>query len=329
MKRKVLFLISFLSFALVFILQFIFPLTAQNSDPIPSWQKGATKTALIEFVNQVTTSGSLDFIPQSDRIATFDNDGTLWPEQPVIQVMFVLDRLKEMIKDEPSLGEKQPFQAALKGDMNYLKEAGEAAIMSILAATHSGMTEKQFEVEVREFFAKETHPILKKKYTNLAYQPMVELMEYLRKNDFQTWICSGGGIDFIRVISPSMYGIPVEQVIGSRLKKEFIEKDGKSVIWRKAELDSFNDQQMKPVNIDLQIGKRPIFAAGNVRSGGDIAMLTYTKDNSLPSFQLLINHDDAEREFAYAEKDNLSLKTANKSGWQIVSMKNDWQTIFK
>jgi hypothetical protein len=304
--------------------------TAQTSfpDPLPSWNQGTVKTAIIEFVSRTTAAGSPDYIPPTERIATFDNDGTLWPEQPLIQGMFVLERLKAMGKSDPSLRQKQPFQAALEGDLAYIKQAGEEAIMQLVAAVHANQTQEQFEAEARVFFAKSSHPTFKVPYTQLAYQPMVELLAYLRKNGFQTWICSGGGIDFLRVISEPMYGIPPQQVIGSSLKKEFLEKDGKSVLWREAELASFNDKGVKPLNIDLHIGKRPVFAAGNVRSGGDIAMLTYSQGQVPLSLQLLLNHDDAEREFAYSEPDDASLTAAQEKGWQVVSLKKDWQRVF-
>ncbi|MBR8829251.1 MAG: haloacid dehalogenase-like hydrolase [Gomphosphaeria aponina SAG 52.96 = DSM 107014] len=302
--------------------------TAQTPDPLPSWNEGTVKTAMIEFVESVTTKGSPNFVEVSQRIATFDNDGTLWPEQPLIQGMFVLEKIKQMAAADPTLKEKQPFQAALAGDLEYIKAAGEQAIMELVAAVHSNKTEAEFTTEAQAFFAQGVHPTLNLPYTQLAYQPMVELLEYLRANGFQTWICSGGGIDFIRIISEEMYAIESQQVIGSSVKKEFREQDGNWVMWRIPELNSFNDKEVKPVNIDLHIHQIPIFAAGNVRSGGDIAMLTYVGSNNLPSFQLLINHDDAEREFVYQEADNASLNAAQENAWQVVSMKNDWKNIF-
>jgi hypothetical protein len=203
-----------------------------------------------------------------------------------------------------------------------------AEVTELLAAINSGMTEEKFEQEVQQFFNSQTHPTLGVLYTELAYQPMVELLEYLQKNGFKTWICSGGGIDFIRQISQSLYGIPPQQVIGSSVKKEFVLENGKPVLKRMAELGSYNDNVVKPVNIDLHIGKPPVFAGGNVRSGGDIAMLSYSQTYPGSSFQLLINHDDRDREFAYTEPDNASLKVAETNGWKVVSMKEDWKTIF-
>ncbi|GAB4382750.1 MAG: HAD family hydrolase [Elainellaceae cyanobacterium] len=296
-------------------------------DPLPSWNDGRVKQSITEFVARVTTANSPDFVPVEDRIATFDNDGTLWAEQPVIQGMFVLARLKEMAAADPSLNQEQPFQAALAGDVAYFKQAGEEAIMELLAATHANTTQEQFEQEVRSFFETGVHPTLNVPYTQVTYKPMVELLEYLRANQFQTWICSGGGIDFIRVISQQFYGIPLQQVIGSSIKTEFIEQDDQYVLWRLPELGRNNDKTGKPVGIDLHIGKRPIFAAGNERSGGDIAMLTYSQQQQ-PSFQLLINHDDGDREFAYEEPDNASLNAAQANSLKVVSIKNDWKQVF-
>ncbi len=303
---------------------------AQNSssDPLPSWNSGTVKTAIIEFVNSTTTLGGPDYLSPENRIATFDNDGTLWAEKPLIQGMFVLERLKALVKMNPSLREKQPFKAALDGDLAYIKQVGEEAVMELLAAVHANQTQETFVTEARHFFETGIHPTLNVPYTQLAYKPMQELIAYLQKNDFQTWICSGGGVDFIRLISESMYGISSQQVIGSSLKKEFIEKEGQFAIWRTDKLNSFNDKAVKPVNIDLHIGQRPILAAGNVRNGGDIAILNYSQGGKQKSLQLLINHDDAEREFAYAEADNASLTAAQTNNWQVISMKKDWKQIF-
>ncbi|QYO64750.1 haloacid dehalogenase-like hydrolase [Leptolyngbya sp. 7M] len=262
----------------------ISPTSAQGiDDPLPSWNDGEVKQSIIEFVTRVTTENSPDFVPIADRIATFDNDGTLWAEQPVVQGMFVLEKLQAMAAADPSLTQRQPFQAALERDVEYFKQAGEAAIMELLTATHTNMTQEQFQQEVQQFFATAIHPTLNLPYTKVTYRPMVELLEYLRANQFQTWICSGGGIDFMRVVSESLYGIPPEQVIGSFVKEEFIEVDGKDVIWRLPEIARINDQAGKPIGIDLHIGKRPVFAAGNERTGGDIAMLTYSQQQQ-PSF---------------------------------------------
>lgn len=297
-------------------------------DPLPSWNQGVVKQSIIDFVTRVTTKGSPDFVSVEDRIATFDNDGTLWAEQPTyIQVLFVLARLEDAAADDPTLRKKQPFKAALERDMTYLSQISEAEVMELLTATHSNTTQEQFEAEVRSFYETATHPTLKVPVTKVGYKPMRELLDYLRANGFQTWICSGGGIDFMRMITKQIYDIPPQQVIGSSGKKEFIDKDRTQVVWRLPAVARVNDKAGKPIGIDLHIGKRPVFAAGNVKSGGDIAMLTYSQQRS-PSFQLLINHDDAKREFAYQEKNNASLNAANANGWTVVSIKNDWKTVF-
>ncbi|MDF5715799.1 MAG: HAD family hydrolase [Rhizonema sp. NSF051] len=301
---------------------------ALKIDPLPSWNQGMTKTSIIEFVNRVTIKDSPEFVPKEDRIAVFDHDGTLWPEEPFIQMMFVKERLKSMVKTDVSLREKQPFKTVLEDSKHDFDSDEKETTMNLFAFASARMTENQYKTEAKAFFAQGIHPTLNLPYTKVAYQPMVELMEYLRNNDFQTWICSKGAIDFIRIISQEMYGIPPQQVIGSSTTKEFIKNDGKSVMWRKDELDLFSDQLMKPVYIDLFIGKQPLFVAGNVRSEGDIGMLTFSQMQDNPSFQLLINHDDEQREFAYSEPGNGSLNAAQKNSWQVVSMKNDWKLIF-
>jgi phosphoserine phosphatase len=300
-----------------------------TDDPLPSWNDGGVKQAIVEFVSRVTTTDSPDFVPVADRIATFDNDGTLWAEQPTYnQVLFVSARVKDLAANDPSLRQKQPFKAILENDMAYLSQLGEADVMELLAATHSNMTQAQFEAEVRSFYQTAIHPTLQVPITQVTYKPMRELLNYLRANGFQTWICSGGGIDFMRVITERIYGIPPQQVIGSSLKKKFTDKAGASVIWRLPEAARVNDKAGKPIGIDLHIGKRPVFAAGNVKSGGDIAMLTYSQGRPGASFQLMINHDDAQREFAYQEPDNASLNAAQANGWQVVSIQKDWKTVF-
>jgi hypothetical protein len=327
-KRIYLAIAAICAIALIWLSGLMSPtLVRAETDPLPSWNDGTVKQAITEFVSRITTPGSPNFVPVADRIATFDNDGTLWAEQPIVQGMFTLAKLKEMVATDPSLTQKQPFQAALAGDMAYFKQADEEAIVELLSLTHANMTQTQFEQEVQQFFKTGVYPTLKVPYTQVTYKPMVELLEYLRANGFQTWICSGGGVDFMRVVSQPLYGIPPQQVIGSHIKKEFTQKEGKFTLWRLPALGRINDKAGKPVGIDLHIGKRPVFAAGNVRSGGDIAMFTYSQQQQ-PSFQLLINHDDAQREFAYQEPDNASLNAARANGWQVVSMKKDWQTVF-
>ena len=299
-----------------------------GSDPLPSWNDNATKQRIIQFVTKVTTANGPDYVSPEERIATFDNDGTLWTEQPVVQGAFILYRLKKMVEKDPSLKQRQPFKAALENDRDYLKTEGMPAILELFSATHGGMSDEAFDAEVEAFLADGKHPKLGYSFSKLTYQPMIELLDYLRSNGFKVYIVSGGGIDFMRVISMPLYGIPAEQVIGSSGEKEFIEENGKWSMKRSGKLASYNDMNDKAVNIDLHIGKRPLLAMGNVRSGGDIGMLSYSQGRSGPSLQLLVYHDDPDREFAYVEKDGKSLKAAKANGWAIVSMKTDWKNLF-
>ncbi len=300
----------------------------EGTDPLPSWKDTKVKQRILAFVKSVTDKDSPDYIPPQDRIATFDNDGTLWCEKPTVEVVFTLARLKAMAAKDPTLKEKQPFKAALEGDHEYFHKAGMKAVLELVLATHGDMAHAQFVEEARAFFKTARHPRFGVPYQKLAYQPMVEVLRYLRANGFQTWICSGGWMDFMRIVSQEAYGIPPQQAIGSSLKLKWVEKDGKHVLWILRQLLTFCDEDDKPVNIELHIGKRPVFAAGNVRSGGDIAMLTYCQGSKYRTLQLMVNHDDSEREYAYSEPNNASLNAARKGGWTVVSMKNDWQTIF-
>lgn len=329
-KRIYLLITATFAIALIWLNGLISPVPVHAiDDPLPSWNDGRVKQSITEFVARVTTADSPDFVPVEDRIATFDNDGTLWVEQPTYnQVLFVIARVEDLAANDPSLPQKQPFKAILEKDMAYLSQLSEADAMELIAVTHSNITQEQFETEARSFYQTAIHPTLQVPITQVTYKPMRELLDYLRANGFQTWICSGGGIDFIREVSQPLYGIPPQQVIGSSLKKEFTDKAGETVIWRLPEVGSVNDKAGKPVGIDLHIGKRPVFAAGNVKSGGDIAMLTYSQERPSASFQLLINHDDAQREFAYQEPDNASLNAAQTNGWNVVSIKNDWKQVF-
>jgi phosphoserine phosphatase len=297
-------------------------------DPLPSWNEGPAREAILEFVQRVTTPGP-DFVPVEERIAAFDNDGTLWVEKPLpTEVYFVLARVRELAARDPSLAARQPFRAALEGDATYFHEAGPQAVLALFAATHAGMTQEEFAYDVRRFLSDGHHPSLDRPFADAAYQPMLELLEYLRANGFQTWISSGGTLDFIRVLAPHAYGIPPERTIGSELKRETRRADGRLSIYRLAQGEHLNDRDGKPVGIDRHIGRRPLFVAGNVLSGGDIAMMEYSRGRGGPSLQLLINHDDAAREFAYAEKDGASLAAARQLGFVVVSMRSDWKRIF-
>jgi len=305
---------------------------AQSTDPLPSWSDGETKAAITRFVTNVTTEGSPDFVPSAQRIATFDNDGTLWAEQPVVQLEYVAYQIKKMSGQHPEWKSQDPFKAVLEGDKeylinDYLNNHGKG-LHELVLATHAGMTAQEFDEMVLEFFNTAQHPKFKQMYNRTAYQPMLELLAYLRNNGFQTYLSSGGGIDFMRVIAMDTYGIVPENVIGSFATNSFEQVDGEWKIVKGTKNIFMHDGLTKPVGIDLHIGRIPIFVAGNVRSGGDIGQLTYSQTNELPNFQLLINHDDEVREFAYAESDNASLDAAESGGWHVVSMKHDWQRIF-
>ncbi|AFZ45022.1 hypothetical protein PCC7418_2892 [Halothece sp. PCC 7418] len=305
------------------------PTLALNPDPLPSWQDRPVKSAILDFVQQATSEGSDGYIPPRDRIATFDNDGTLWCEQPLVQGMFVISQVKARIEMQPELSDRPVVRALLTRDPSYFAQPeARAELLKLLATISANMPQEEYERKAQSFLETATHPEYGVKYTELGYQPQLELLAYLRANGFQTWICTGGGIDFVRLISTSMYGITPQQVIGSSLEKEYRSVDGGNVIWRLPQIDLINDKAGKPVGIDRAIGQPPVFACGNVRSGGDIAMLTYSQSAFYPTFQLLINHDDDECEFAYSEADNASLNTAQDKGWQVVSMKTDWLQFF-
>jgi phosphoserine phosphatase len=309
--------------------------TAVNSaslDPLPSWKDGLTKSAIIQFVNEVTNVDSSNYTQPKDRIATFDQDGTLWCEQPVAQLEFVSYQIKKMAISHPEWKDEQPYKSIIEGDKNYLindyiNNHGKE-LMKLILTTHSGMTLDKFNSDVEEFINSSLHPKYNKKYTETVYQPMIELLQYLQNKDFKTYICSGGGNDFMRVFAEETYGIVPENVIGTFAMNSFEQVNGSWNIVKGKDNFFMNDGLTKPAAIEQRIGRVPIFVAGNVRSGGDIGQLTYGNTNKLPNFQLLVNHDDDIREFAYSEKDSASLKAAENGQWQVVSMKNDWSTIF-
>ena len=305
---------------------------AQSPDPLPSWNDGEVKHAIIQFVASVTTEGGPDFVPQEKRIATFDNDGTLWAEQPVVQFEFVAYRIKKMAPEHPEWKSQNPYKAILEGDTDYLindymNNHGKG-LLELILATHSGVTKEEFDEMVLEFFHSAQHPKFKLTYNKTAYQPMLELLAYLRNHGFKTYLSSGGGVGFMRVIAYDTYGIVPEHVIGSYAINSFEQVDGEWKIVKSSKNLFVHDGLTKPVGIDLHIGRIPIFVGGNVRSGGDIGQLAYSQTNTLPNFQLLINHDDAVREFAYSEEDNASLNAAKSGEWHVVSMKDDWARIF-
>ncbi|MBY8978031.1 haloacid dehalogenase-like hydrolase [Rhodobacteraceae bacterium NNCM2] len=309
-----------------------------QEDPLPSWNDGENKAAIIAFVETVTDESSADYVDPPERIATFDNDGTLWTEHPIYtQLYFVLDRVKKLAPEHPEWKTKQPFKGVLEGDMKAVAAAGEKGLLEMVAATHAGMSTADFEEIVSDWLATAKHPKFDKPYTELVYQPMLELLDYLRDNDFKTFIVSGGGIEFMRPWTEEVYGIPPEQVVGSSIKTEFKVVDGKPELYRKAEIAFIDDKEGKPVGINAHIGRRPIFAFGN--SGGDQQMLEWTEAGDGKRFMGLVFHDDAEREFAYGPAEGLPdtkigafpqalMDEAAKRGWNVVSMKDDWSAIY-
>jgi hypothetical protein len=300
----------------------------QRVDPLPSWNDGLVKQQIVAFVTRVTTPGP-DCVDTADRVATFDNDGTLWPERPTAIVVYIHERLLAMAAKDPSLKTRQPYKAALANDLAYLAHAGPAAVATLYGAALGNETEEHYADDVAAFYRTATQPKFGVPYAQTAYRPMLELLQYLRAQGFQTWICSGGDVAFMRAVSQTMYGVRPELVIGSSLADTARLENGRLVLWRKPALSSFNDKGAKPVNIALHIGRRPLFAAGNVGGGGDIAMLEYSQGRPGPSFQLLVNHDDAVREFAYQERDSASLTAARAHRWTVVSMKSDWNRIIE
>jgi len=297
-----------------------------SADPLPSWNDGPLKQSIVDYITKVTKQGSPDFIPEEARIATFDNDGTLWAEQPLVQELFAFYMAGKMIEKNPALAKKQPFKAIAEKDKTYLQKNGEKALLEIVINTQAGMGEDDYEAAAKNFFATAHYPKPDVPIKNITYQPQLELLKYLRANGFKTFICSGGDVDFMRVVSREYYGIPKEQVIGTMFQYEFIDSNRSN--YRKQALWHFNDQKKKPVGIQMVIGQRPVFACGNERSGGDIAMLEYCQRNKYLSFQMIINHDDSVREFFYQEKDSASLKAAMKNNWHVANMKHDWKTVF-
>ncbi|MHA4846686.1 HAD family hydrolase [Flavitalea antarctica] len=320
------------NFHKVFVFLFVFtvgqslPAQQNSQDPLPSWAEGNVKKAIITYIEKVVDSQSSGFIPVKDRIATFDNDGTLWAERPLVQELFAFYRVRKMVATNPALKSQQPFKAVLENDKDYFQRNGEKGIMQVLAATHTGMTEDEFEASVTDFFATATYPGKNVPVRHIVYQPQLELLQYLRANAFKIFICSGGTVEFVRGISEEFYGIPKYQVIGTTFKYKFI--DSTLSIVREPALFQINDKEGKPISIQMHIGQRPVFACGNEGGEGDIAMLRYSSGSKYPSFQLMVNHDDEAREFAYREKNDASINAAKKNNWYIVSMKNDWKTIF-
>ena len=306
--------------------------TQNPQNPLPSWNDGSTKKAILEFVAAVTEKGGKDYVEPAERIAVFDNDGTLWVEYPMYtQILFAFDRVKKLAPQHPEWKNQQPFKALLEGDMKTVGASGMKGLMEIIMATHSGMTAAEFEKTVTNWLATHKQPKFKRLYTESVYQPQLELMAYLRANGFKTFIVSGGGIAFMRPISEKTYGIPPEQVVGSSVVAEFQIKDGKPVLVRMPKIDFINDKAGKPVGIYQHIGRRPILAFGN--SDSDMQMIEYTMAGEGRRMGLFVHHTDAGREYAYDRKSHVgtldkALDQAVAKGWIIVDMKKDWKTVF-
>jgi phosphoserine phosphatase len=301
-------------------------------DPLPSWSEGASKKSIVDFVARVTKEGGPDFVPVDQRIATFDNDGTLWVEQPIYtQFIFLMDRMRSLAPHHPEWKTTQPYAAAVSGDLKALAASGEIGLVKLFMVTHAGTTTEEFPPIVENWLATAKQKRFDKQYTECVYQPMIELLAYMRANGFKTYIVSGGGVDFMRVFSEKVYGVPPEQVVGSSLKTKFEMRDGEPIILRLDEIGSVDDGPGKPENIDRMIGRRPIAAFGN--SDGDLPMLQWTAAGPGPRFMLLVHHTDAEREYAYDRHSPVgrldkAWDEAVAKGWTVVDMKNDWKQIF-
>jgi hypothetical protein len=303
-----------------------------QSDPLPSWNDGKTKQSILDFVAAVTREGSPDFVPVPQRIATFDNDGTLWCEQPMyVQIAFALDRVKAISNQHPEWKKQQPFKAALENDLATLAKSGEKGLVQLIMATHAGMSTAEFEKITTDWIKIARHPKFERPYTELVYQPMLELLTYLRANGFKTFIVSGGGIEFMRPWTESVYGIPPEQVVGSSIKTEYKFANGQAALMRQPAVNFVDDGPATPVGINSHIGRRPIAAFGN--SDGDFQMLQWTTTAGGRRFGLIVHHTDAEREYAYDRKTSFgrldkALDAAPSAGWTVVSIKDDWKLIF-
>ncbi len=304
----------------------------QEKDPLPSWNEGETKSNIVKFVTDVTNENHSDFIPIEDRIATFDNDGTLWSEQPVyFQLIFAMDRIKEMAVNHPEWDTLPPFQAVLQNDTNAIMASGMDGLAKIIMTTHAGMSSDEFESLVNTWIEDSMHPKYNKPYNELVYQPMLELLDYLRANEFKIFIVSGGGIEFMRAWVTEAYGIPSDQVIGSTITTEFVFDEGSTKIMRLPELDFIDDKEGKPVAINRYIGRRPVFASGN--SDGDLQMLQYTDGGEGRRFMLYLHHTDEVREYAYDRNSHIGkldkgLDYAKEHNWTVIDMKKEWKIIY-
>jgi phosphoglycolate phosphatase-like HAD superfamily hydrolase len=318
--------------AMILALSLCAPVIACAADPLPSWNDTAPRKAIVAFVEKVTKPGSPDFVPAAERIATFDNDGTLWAEQPMyFQFVFVFDRVKALAQDHPEWKTKEPFASVLKGDVKGALASGEKGVVEMMVATHAGMTTDEFNGIVKDWIKTARHPKYGRPYNECVYQPMLELLAYLRENGFKTFIVSGGGVEFMRAFAEQTYGIPPEQVVGSSGAVKFELRDGAPVLMKQAKVEFIDDGPGKPVGINRFIGRRPIMAFGN--SDGDQQMLQWTAAGSGARFALIVHHTDGEREVAYDRQSHIgkldkALDEATAKGWTVVSMKDDWKTIF-
>lgn len=308
------------------------PLLSLAQEVLPSWNDGPTKTTIVDFVTSVTTKGGDRFVPIEDRIAVFDNDGTLWTEHPIyFQFAFMLDRVKALAPQHPEWKENEPFKSILAGDMKGLAASGEKGIVELAMETHAGMTTDDFNKIVNDWFAGSKHPRFGRPYNEITFLPMRELLDYLRANGFKTYIVSGGGVEFMRPMTETMYGIPPEQVIGSRIGTKYMLRDDEPVLMREPKVDFVDDGPGKPVGINAIIGRRPIFVAGN--SDGDYEMLRWATAGKGPRLGIIVHHTDDSREYAYDRKTNMgrldkALTEAPQRGWLLVDMKDDWKRIF-
>ena len=308
------------------------PSALHAADPLPSWNDGPAEGAIVEFVKDVTNKCSENFVPSAERIAVFDNDGTLWAEQPMyFQFFFAVDRVKALAPQHPEWKDTEPFKSILAGDVNKALEGGEHAILEIVMATHAGMTTEEFSKTVNDWISTAKHPTTGRLFTEMIYQPMRELLDFLRANGFKTYIVSGGGVEFMRPWVERVYGIPPEQVVGSRGKLKFEMRGDTPVLVKLTEIDLIDDKEGKPVGIHQHIGRRPIMAIGN--SDGDLRMLQYTMAGDGPRFALYVHHTDADREWAYDRESHIGkldkgLDEAAKRGWVVVDMKKDWSRIY-
>jgi len=299
-----------------------------SADPLPGWRDGAHKTAILGFIDEVTTPGGRRYVRPAERIAVFGHEGVLLPEVPQVQGTFTLQRLRAQSERHPEWQTTMPFRGALALNSKFFHEADTATVLTVLAATHSGLTQPAFSAEVRDYWRRARHPVLDARWADTAYRPMLELLALLRANGFRTFIVTASNADFVRAIAEDMYGILPEQVIGTELGLALLEEDGQLRLRRNPGDFILTDGEQKVLAIERHIGRRPLLAVGRARHGGDVPMLRYSEEHERPSLQLLLVHDDWEREFAYFEEDTVALEAAAAGGWQIISMRWNWRRVF-